>query len=164
MTDDMPPGMPATSRRRRGEIPWDEIRQLFEATDIAVTAIAATYGLRTPDIYAHARRHGWRLRRDQPHGKRVRRIDREALVMRMLQAVERQIAEIDRRFSPVDGSEPPQPDEKDARTLATLARTLELLIGLGKANAPRRRDDEPKGDMDELRRELARRIEGLRQR
>ncbi|TBW40996.1 hypothetical protein EYW49_02235 [Siculibacillus lacustris] len=79
------------------------------------------------------------------------------LVERLFRAVERQIAEIERRF---DGAAPPSLEEKDARTLGALARTLELLIGLEKQAGRDPTAAEP--DIDEFRLDLARRLESLR--
>jgi len=141
--------------------PWAEIRAAYEGSGLTVTAIARAYGITADRLWTRARRDGWPRRRsgagvtDRPVPAEP--LDRRVLVGRLFRAVERQIAEVERRF---DGSAPPSLDEKDARTLAALARTLELLIGLEKQAG--RDDDEPEPDIDEFRLDLARRLESLR--
>jgi hypothetical protein len=141
--------------------PWGEIRAAYEGSGLTVAAIARAYGITADRLWARARRHAWPRRRsgagetDRPVAPEP--LDRRVLVGRLFKAVERQIAEVERRF---DGSAPPSLDEKDARTLAALARTLELLIGLEKQAG--RDDAEPEPDIDEFRLDLARRLESLR--
>lgn len=139
--------------------PWNEIRAAYEASGLAVAAIARAYAV-TPDrIWRRARREAWSRRRGpeprSPHPA-VEPLDRGTLVARLFRAVERQIAEVERRF---DGATPTSLEEKDARTLGALARTLELLIGLEKQAG--REDAEPEPDIDEFRLDLARRLESL---
>jgi hypothetical protein len=163
------PGPPAAASRRRlpGIIPWTEIRAVYEGTDIPLDILAKAYAIHPSDIYPHAEREGWMLRRERWAIERKNRrtpaglvphYDRAELVQRLFRAVERQIGEIERRAEAVD---PPAPDEKDARTLGALARTLDLLISMEKASGDKPETAE-RGDLDELRRELTRRIEGLR--
>lgn len=99
------------------------------------------------------------LRRTSPRARGRRKpYDRARLVTRLFVVVDRQIGEIEARLGrPGDLAGPA--DEKDARTLAALARTLELLIGLEKQAAPA---ETTEVDIDAFREDLARRIEGLR--
>ncbi len=95
---------------------------------------------------------------------------RVALVTRMMRATEMQVHEIEQRL----GGEAAEPTsrERDARMLAVLAKTMRELIALDTQNSadtgegkPAQTDDDfiPR-DVDELRRELARRVDLLRQR
>ena len=136
--------------------PWGEIRAAFEGSHLAVAAIARAYGLPVDRIRRRARRDGWRPRRETT-ADAGEPLDRATLVARLFRAVERQIAEVERRF---DGEAPPGLEEKDARTLGALARTLELLIGLERRAEPETAEPEP--DIDEFRLDLARRLESLR--
>ncbi len=148
-----PSADPATSTP-----PWSEIRAAYEGSDLAVGALAQAYGVSTDKIRGRAKRGGWRRRR--PSGEAAAHaepLDRNVLVARLFRAVERQIAEVERRF---EGAAPPSLEEKDARTLGALARTLELLIGLEKQAG--RDTTEPEPDIDEFRLDLARRLESLR--
>lgn len=142
-----------------GEPPWTEIRAAYEGSDLAVGAIARAYGIAERRIFRRARREAWPRRRGvEPAARKAAEpIDRATLVARLFRAVERQIAEVERRF---DGAAPPSLEEKDARTLGALARTLELLIGLEKQAG--RDADEPEPDIDEFRLDLAHRLESLR--
>jgi hypothetical protein len=96
---------------------------------------------------------------------RVNPGDRRSLIERMMRSAERQVAEIDLRV----GS-PRHDREKDARMLAVLARAIRELTAVdalnhelereaGKARAAN--DDPVPEDMDEFRRELARRLEAV---
>ncbi|TPQ48544.1 hypothetical protein C2U72_22855 [Prosthecomicrobium hirschii] len=80
------------------------------------------------------------------------------LVLRLFRMVDAQIGEIERRLTAADGT---GPDEKDARTLAALARTIELLIDLEAKTRPEAPAAPEEGDEDAFRTELARRIRGL---
>lgn len=142
--------------RTENEPPWSEIRAAYVGSRLTVAAIAEAYGITTDRLWSKARRGGWPKRRD-PARTAAEPLDHRLLVGRLFKAVERQIAEIERRF---DGTAPPGLDEKDARTLAALARTLELLIGLDEKSG--RDTSEPEADIDEFRLELARRLESLR--
>jgi hypothetical protein len=75
------------------------------------------------------------------------------MIARLYRAFERQVADIETRLA-VPGA---RSDEKDARALGTLARTLETLIALDRDAGAQRDEPEPK-DSDQLRAELARRI------
>ena len=136
--------------------PWAEIHAAYVGSRLTVAAIAEAYGISVERLRSKARRGGWPKRRD-PARAAAEPLDHRLLVGRLFKAVERQIAEIERRF---DGAAPPGLDEKDARTLAALARTLELLIGLDEKSG--RDTSEPEADIDEFRLELARRLESLR--
>ena len=120
--------------------------------------IAKAYAVRERAIYERAAREAWASRRTQADAPvATRALDRSVLVGRLFHAVERQIAEIERRFIDLatHGA-----DEKDARTLAALARTIELLIGLER-HVTSDQPAAPEADIDAFRRDLARRIESL---
>jgi len=139
--------------------PWSEIRAAYEGSDLAVAAIAEAYGVTSDTIWGRAKRGRWRRRRarGEAPAAAAEPLDRNLLIGRLFRAVERQIAEVEHRF---EGSDPPNLEEKDARTLGALARTLELLIGLEKQAGRGHEETEP--DIDEFRLDLARRIESLR--
>jgi hypothetical protein len=140
-------------------IPWNEIRSAYEESALPVSVIAEAYAVRERAVYERASRESWVSRRTQAASPVVERsLDRSVLVGRLFHAVERQIAEIERRFIDLAGN---GADERDARTLAALARTLELLIGLERQSKPDP-SDAPEADIDEIRRDLARRITNLR--
>jgi hypothetical protein len=101
-------------------------------------------------------------------GRRNRRRmgSRAALVARMWRTAERQVEEIDDRLKAA-GLEVAE-RESNARTLAIVAKTLRELSAFDEASKPRGKraqdssdDDSVPIDIDELRRELARRIDAL---
>ena len=139
-------------------LPWAEIRAAYEGSDLAVAAIARAYGVSPDTVWGRAKRGGWHRRRPRGAPRTATApLDHDLLVARLFRAVERQIAEVERHF---EADDTPRLEEKDARTLGALARTLELLIGLEKRAG--RDTPEPEPDIDEFRLDLARRIESLR--
>jgi hypothetical protein len=105
-------------------------------------------------------------------GKRRRPLkgERCSLVARLWRTAERQVRDIEVRLAR-DQQEPAE-RERDARVLAVLVKTLRELTALDEAKAdmksqpeaPAADDDAVPRDLDELRRELARRVDRLRQR
>jgi hypothetical protein len=157
-------------RRAPGVIPWTEIRAAYEGSDVPLQLVATAYGIGVTDIYPRAEREGWMLRRERRIMERKARrtgaegappADRSELIERLFAAAERQIDEIAARAAGRAGI----PDDRDIRALGALARTIDLLIGLERDEAARRAavdKHEGRGDIDQLRRDLARRIESLR--
>jgi len=101
---------------------------------------------------------------------------RRRLVDRLWRTASRQVREIEDRLAERDrvggdAGEATEP-ERDARVLAVLAKTLRELVALDQAkvdaahhkDASRDDDDAAPYDLDVLRRELARRVDILRQR
>ena len=108
-------------------------------------------------------------RRRVVRASRISAGDRLSLVTRMMRASERQIAEIERRIGTPDDK-----GDRDARTLALIARTLRELTAVDAANrglagAPANdtdahghgNDDAIPQDIDALRRSLARKLEAI---
>jgi hypothetical protein len=152
------------------DVDWQAVRLAYEASDLTVQEIRTRFRVAQAEIYRRIECEGWRPRqrqkaRDRPGaGRRSarpagREIDRAALVDRLFQVVERQIGDIEARLARATDTDAAPADDKDARALAALARTLELLIGLEKIAVP------PAGpaevDIDEFRADIARRLAGL---
>ena len=95
--------------------------------------------------------------------------DRRGLLKRLWRAAERQIDEIEGRLARAaePGDQAPRPEpEKDARALAVMARTLRELTALEAEAKKRRKAKDQDGtvrDLDTFRRELARRLDRLRE-
>ena len=101
--------------------------------------------------------------------RRILKSERIALVARMMRAAERQVGEIEQRLAAPPRE--PQERDRDARTLSVLVRTLRELTALdalhdsgdkARTQSMPEDDDSFPTDPDELRRELARRIDRLR--
>jgi hypothetical protein len=89
--------------------------------------------------------------------------DRQSFIARLWRAAEKQVRDIERRLG--EAGQEAGDRERDARTLAVLVRTLRELAAFDEA-APQQpavtEDDDPvPTDIDEFRRELARRIDAL---
>ena len=90
--------------------------------------------------------------------------DRTALVGRLWRAAEAQVCDIEVRLK--RHQQQPAERERDARSLAVLVKTLRELSALdetkeGAAKADTDHDDAGPRDIDEFRRELARRIDAI---
>lgn len=87
---------------------------------------------------------------------------REQLATRIQTMVDREIEAVDKILKTLDG-EDAVATEGAARTLASLARTLRELVALDASQlGPEPEDDDPvPEDIDEFRRELARRIDAF---
>jgi hypothetical protein len=86
---------------------------------------------------------------------------RAVVVRRLWRTAEAQVSEIERRL--IDETQQPEERERDARTLAVLARTLRDLDALDGDNSGRQApdDDTIPRDVDELRRSLSQKLEAL---
>lgn len=130
-----------------------EARRLWEAGSLNEVEIEAKTGIPRGTLRSRASREGWLRPRPPTASAVLRAADRVSLVARLFRSFERQIADLERRFS-LEG----EADEKDARMLAVLAKTFETLNGL-KAEEERKQDDAV--DLGRLRAELAARLRGL---
>jgi hypothetical protein len=94
---------------------------------------------------------------------------RERLVSRMWKAAERQVAEIEGRLQPRGGPADPAALERDAKTLAVLARTLRELDAFSAETQERSHAghadttaEPPPLDLDSFRQELESRLAAVR--
>ncbi len=98
-----------------------------------------------------------------PTASRRTRTARKVLVQRLIRTTDMQVREIEARLKGELGE--PDDRERDARIMAVLAKTTRELLTLeteGAAKKAPQADDEVPRDVDELRHELARRIDSLR--
>ncbi|WP_421724260.1 hypothetical protein [Bauldia sp.] len=135
----------------------ESIRYRIEQTSESLHAIAKDHGVPRGSLHSLMRQKGWTRPRDAPKAHRPRGAPRLAdmgvVRGRLLKAVSRQIARIEKRGDAND----PAGDEKDARTLVSLAKTLETLIALER-DVGADQQTEPT-DRASLRAALARRID-----
>jgi len=141
---------------------WLKIREVYEAGEDTIRAICTVYRIHPATLYKIARAQGWKLRtngrlkRANPQKAKQNQPDRQTLIDRLYKAFDRQMGEFEAHSNAAgdDGV-----TEKDARTLGSLARTLEKLIEL-KQETEGADDNQNKGvDIERLREELARRLE-----
>jgi hypothetical protein len=158
-------------------------RQLYEGTSVPVRDIAALVGLGASTFARRVKLWGW-----TPRNRRLAEYDAAAkagvdlaaieaaaapakatlehahLIDRVRSAVEREIAAIDAVLARVEGARLHSSDaERAARTLATLVRTLRELAALETIapDADKEESGDEFRDLEEFRRELTRRLEGL---
>ena len=166
------------------------LKRRYEREQTAIADIARQEGLLPRQLLELRRRHGWKTRSARASPKTAKRSvtkppsrrkaskpppasavapppvaeggDIMQLVRGMRVALEKEVAAAQARLA----SAAPAAAEASARTLASLARTLtalrDLEAGAAEAASTGRSNDEPPLDLAELRRELARRIDILR--
>jgi len=109
---------------------WERIYHVYQ-TEEKLAFIANEYGLTVQKIVAHARREGWPLRCEKQQASKLAAkpgsTDPATLRKRLTALVERQIAEIEARLIKTPEG---RDQERDARTLSNLTRTLDKLIEL----------------------------------
>lgn len=176
--------MSPTPPRRQAPATAGLARQLY-AEGLPIAEICARTGLSTgvayhwidrevgPDGAVALKPQARRARNTFPI--RPEESPRGRLLARLWRTAERQVAEIEARMHhAAEGEGTPRPSadgEKDARALALIARTLRELTAAEDAAGKAARDtpaqpakdaDDTVRDLDEFRRELARRLERLR--
>jgi hypothetical protein len=145
--------MPPLDRER-----WGRVRQLYEQTATPLKAIGAEVGVSSAAICGRAAHQGWiRFAGARKSQRQLPKIpSRAELIARLYRAFEKQIAEVEARFGQPSADE----GEQDARTLGTLARTLEKLIELDRERTEDRDTEEPP-DLARLRQTLSDRLRRL---
>ncbi|MCX5479214.1 hypothetical protein OSH08_09375 [Kaistia geumhonensis] len=138
---------------RLSKADWQAVRGRYEATLDPLRDIAEAFGTNVAALSAQAKRGGW-LRPGATPGPPVEGDDGK-LLGRLFRAFERQVTDLEQRFAAGGGSV----EEKDARTLAVLAKTFETLSKL----RDERGEDVDAGavDLGELRARLAQRLAAL---
>jgi len=153
----------------------ERARRLYESGLVPQTDIALMLGLADTTLRRRIQRWGWRKDQDireelppaapaafQPAGEEVA-YDRRSTIERVRCAVDREIAAVEAALSRLGSLTRRVPEsERAARTLASLVKTLTELKRLETASDEGEADDGP-ADIDEFRRDLARRLHGLRE-
>lgn len=138
-----------------------EVRRLVETTTLTQAEIGRRLGLHDTSVSRMVRREGWH----RPSDATARR----ELVGSIREKVDAEIAEVERILDDASAAAPSAAER--ARTLASLVRTLrelarydeDQLRAAGRQAGANGSEDEAVADLDQLREELARRLESLRQ-
>jgi hypothetical protein len=138
-----------------------EARRLVEQTIRTQDSIAAELGLGRSTLTTWKQQHGWVRPPGAPVGRPLgTRPDATKAEMRRRRLIDKLYAVCGRYIRRVEarlGDADYEGDEKDARTLGTLTRTLEMLMALERDNGTTA--DKPEAvNRDELNADLARRI------
>ncbi|MEZ5841415.1 MAG: hypothetical protein R3D02_13645 [Hyphomicrobiales bacterium] len=171
--DGAPADLPVQRRKgasRHGDAVWDEVRRLYEGGVVPVAEICRTTGVSGSGLRYRARTLGWTRRGPASPGvgavafsHRIgtdQRVDRSRLVERLYRALDRQMQDIEERLAGL--GEGGSAGEREARTLAALARTLDKLIELEEAaGRPGEAEKVEERDRERFRAELARRLARL---
>lgn len=169
--DAMPPGGPAHAPAQDAAPDWPAIRAAYQHGPLRVDQICAEHGVTRRQLYTKIERDGWLTRRliGRETRPRLRRgkATNAALVAKLYRRFERHMDMLDARIRAA-GLNPVAPgdDEREARTLAVLARTLEKLIEIEGGIAARRQESdgatEQYGrDAERLVAELSRRLRAM---
>lgn len=163
--------MPDSADGRRAPPDWAAVRAAYLHGGESVAELCAAHAITTKMLYRRRAAEGWpprsELRRRRAGPRPAGGVDRAALVRQLYLRFARQLAALDARLDGAAGDGAPADGERQARALATLARTLEKLIGiedgLGRAGASGgdADTDMTADDIDRHRLALARRLERL---
>jgi len=134
------------------------VKRAVVETTASYADIGRRFGLPAGSINRHALRHGWQrpggaAKATRPRMSQLARTidDGEAVTARLLRVVDRQIGNIDvqlrKRGAVID--------EKDARLLVHLAKTLQTLMALGRDGGAGIKEP---AERDQVDADLARRI------
>lgn len=144
-------------------------RRLYEGGGASIQAVADLLGIHKRTLQKRASALGWRRSPAVPNESRNQLeenvpVGRRAMVARIRRTVEREISTVEDSLARIDELVPRGDAEKAARTLASLVKTLIELQRLeAGAGADTAKDPDEDGiDIDEFRRDLARRLDALR--
>lgn len=143
---------------------WQLIREAYEAGDKTVRLICEEYEISTTTLYRQIKKQNWTARSSRSNndlelcvnaGRVGQTPNRNVLIDRLYLAFERQMAEFEDQLSITheDGV-----NEKDARTLGSLARTLEKLIELKQDSDGEMKETDEEVDVERLIEDLALRL------
>jgi hypothetical protein len=144
-----------------------EARRLVEGTTLSQGVIASRTDVSPSTLSSWKRRFGWQRPQGAPEppplDNRGRDLDlaakrREKMIERLFRVFDRQLMDIETRACTPGAAT----EEKDARVLGTLARTLGTLMTLGRGDGDQPDDPEAEAvDPDEIRAKIAQRLFGL---
>ncbi len=166
---------------------WAEIRRLYLADDMTVSAIAKQFGISQGRIYARAKEHDWprrsmrgrkpvsnrRTKRSggtthfrQPTGDDATYVVQTAVVRRLYGAIDAKLKRLEARMA--KGAELSAADsERETRELGTMIRSFERVTefaaDIDKARTVSTGRDKPvtAADAEQMREEIAQRLERL---
>jgi len=160
-TPEGPPQAGGIPALERDPMLLEALRREVEETTLSYAAIGRRFGLARGSLHRFAGERGWRrpegapiaAQRARPAGRRLAKTidDGEAVTARLLRVVDRQINTIDTRLR----RRGTVIDEKDARLLVHLAKTLQTIMALGRDGGAGTKES---ADRDEPDADLARRI------
>jgi hypothetical protein len=128
------------------EVDWVAVRIAYEARDETEAQILRRFGITPSKLRHHREKEHW-IKRS------ARTVERGTLVMAMMRVLARQITILERQMT--------GPIDKEATLLGTMAKTLEKLMELERADAAQRPAQK---DLTDLRNKVAKRIEQLTRR
>lgn len=131
----------------RVEPDWTLVRADYEGDVETVDAVAAKHGITKGRLLYQARARGWRPR-NRHHGGGA-----ASLLLRLFRLLERQIHQMESEGAPMG--------EKEAAALGKVAATLEKLIEIERASAPRKAARTQSKDLQTLRKKVAERFAQL---
>ncbi|MGQ4272454.1 hypothetical protein [Terrihabitans sp. B22-R8] len=158
-----------------------QARRLYEETSLPVEAIAGMLNMKPRTFHSYRARWGWVARLDRNGESDTGAADEvsilptdalsdEALeerpsraetIQRIRDIVEREVSGVEQTLRRMDRLAPRGDAEKAARTLASLVKTLTELQRLDANAAEQAKEPDDEIDIDEFRRELARRLDAL---
>ncbi len=133
----------------RPGVDWGGVRSDYESKNGTITQICGRYGITYGQFRGAFLREKW-SRRNR------RQVDRSALIEALYRELERLIMRLGSRTRP--------PDNKEVTLLGNLARNLDKLIDLDRADAAGKSGTSETAEMRDIREKLAERINALTKR
>ncbi len=164
------PGLPSAAGasvhpKRYAPQVWEEARRLYEETKLTGGQISARLGVSSSQLRFRAKTGNWVRQKELEAALQAAGPgERMTLLARLYRAFERQVSQLEERLGRMlapdgEGELATLADvDRTARTLASLARTLDMLLSLQKSQQAEETDER---NPDDLRAELAKRLGSL---
>ncbi|MBB4303774.1 hypothetical protein GGD81_002826 [Rhodobium orientis] len=160
-----PPGSPQGADPPDTDALRHQARKLYEAGTLSIAETCGTLKISRSRLYRWVKAGNWKRRYDEPRraGAKVEAGDQERRIAALYRAYEREVEEIERRFAePSTTRTTGKADDASARKIAALVQTLAKLNELDAATKSASGSDDASGDIEGLRKELARRLARMR--
>jgi hypothetical protein len=136
---------------------WRRVRTAYEAGELAVTEIEATYGVSHSALQWRARRDLWKRRNRTQTGA-----DRPTIIKRLFRVLEMQVMHLEAEMDDMNESKT-RSGEREIELLGKLAANVDKLIKLEAATArPEKDDGYTDQEVAEMRIRLAKRLDQLK--
>lgn len=136
---------------------WRRIRVAYEAGELSVTQIAASFGVSRSSLLWRAKRDLWKRRNKTQTG-----MDRPAIIKRLFRVLEMQVMHLELEMDEMTKTET-HSGEREIELLGKLAANLDKLIKLETATArPEKDDGYTDQEVAEMRNKLAKRLDQLK--
>lgn len=136
---------------------WRRVQTAYEAGEVSVTEIAASFAVSRSSLLWRAKRDLWKRRNRTQTGA-----DRPTIIRRLFRVLEMQVMHLEAEMDDMNRSET-RSGEREIELLGKLAANVDKLIKLETATArPEKDDGYSDQELAEMRDKLARRLDQLK--